>query len=286
MDPTRGGRHFTKWVKKKKIDALKRCGIAPYKYSNNKAKNDMLRHLADTDLPLNGGQVLKMLQDRSICYAGANSKQQMAYVLLRNMTTVGELPVLYVQVEPVFKVTGPNRDELAKETLRTARAKSFGVHRVPYAYRYNNDLKSLWKPRREAWDDALKTLGEARGLQLFMEWLTEQYVQACNNVLLYNPKQAKACPSDLKVQIDMKQSEAEKLAPKMFAKYWNDAVQQSHPAAVISGEPEQKEWGWAMDLLKQVRSQVSVGVRCAFDNTIYALLCHHIHMHTGLPTSF
>lgn len=193
-----------------------------------------------------------MLEEGSICYAGANSKQQMAYVLLRNMTTVGKLPVLYVNAEPVLKVTGPERDELAKETLSAVKTKSLGIHCVPWAYQHNNELRELWKPRREAWNDAVQTLGTGTGLQLFMEWLSEQYVQACNTVLLYNPKEAKTCPWDLKVKIDIKQSEAEKLAPKMFAKYWNDAVKRAHPTAVISGEPKKNEWMWAMDLLKQV----------------------------------
>ena len=252
MDPARGGRHFTKWVKQVKINALKQCGIAPSRYTNNTAKNGILKHLANTDLPLNAGEVLKRLEDNDICYAGASSRQQLAYVLLRNITTVGILPVLYVKDEPVLTVTGPNRDELGKHCLSVATSKSFGKHCVPFAYQHNSDLKKLWQPRREAWDDAIQTLRTDTGLQLFVEWLVDQYVKACNVTLLYNPKQAKTRPWDLKVKIDGKQSAAEKLAPTMFAKYWNVAVKRIHPNAIISGEPKKDEWMWAIDLLKQV----------------------------------
>jgi hypothetical protein len=194
-----------------------------------------------------------MLKAGAICYAGANSIQQLAYVLLRNMTTVGVLPVLYVNAEPVFTVTGPDRKELA-QTLSVLQTKSFGKHCIPFAYQQSSDLLTLWTARREAWDDALQTLGTPKGLQLFMEWLSSEYVKACNTVLLYNPKDAKTSPWDLQVKIDERQSEVEKedRVSKMFAKYWNDAVKQVHPSAVISGEPKRNEWMWALDLLKQV----------------------------------
>ena len=146
-DPTRGNEHYTKWRAKKKKKAITQCGLSASKYTNNAGRNEILGHLAATDLPLNAGEVLRKLQSENILFAGASSRQQLAYILLRNMTPAGGLPVLYVQSEPVLRVTGPTREMLAVEARKVSATHVFDVEVVPCAYKLESTLL-LWKARR------------------------------------------------------------------------------------------------------------------------------------------
>ena len=115
MDPSCGNEHYSKWRAKKLKLAICKCGLAPSKYGNKTANHDILRHLSQTELPLDPGEVLRTLDRENILYAGASSKQQRAYyVLLRETTPAGNLPILYVKSEPILVVKGPGRHSLAQ----------------------------------------------------------------------------------------------------------------------------------------------------------------------------
>merc|ERR1739848_471449 len=96
----------------------------------------MLRHLSKSDLPLDAGDVLRELKLQNICYAGANSRQKMAYVLLREISGAGSppLPVLYVNTKPVLKVKGPDRQTIVDETIKALKIHEFPPDEVPWVY--------------------------------------------------------------------------------------------------------------------------------------------------------
>lgn len=108
---------------------------------------------------------------------------------------------------------------------------------------FNEVIQHLWKPTREAWDDFIRTIGTDRGMQLFLEDLSDLYVKACNVVLLYNPKKAASQPSNLQVEIDEKQYEIDvKHAAKLFKTRWIEVVTSAHPRAVITDELGKKDY--------------------------------------------
>ena len=174
-DPRHGNAHYTKWRAGKKKLAIKKCGLSHSEYGNNSDRNEILRHLAATDLPLDAGAVLRTLRSKNILHAGASSRQHLAYVLLRNMTPIGGLAVLYVQREPALRVKGPTREMLVNEALQVFETHIFGIDCVPCAYKFDESALSLWKPRRSAWPTVVATLGTDKGMQKFMDWLVKRY---------------------------------------------------------------------------------------------------------------
>ena len=130
MDPARGNRHFTKWIKDKQRKAIRTCGLSLSNYTNKSKRTEILTHLASTELPINPGAVMSELHRLSINYAGASSRQQFAYVLLREITTAGELPVLYV-TRAAIVVTAPTRDNLATVARDVLKTHIFDSHHVP-----------------------------------------------------------------------------------------------------------------------------------------------------------
>ena len=140
---------FLKWNAKRRKQCITACGLASSKYSNKRSQNEILTHLASADLPLDAGKVLSELKRLDIVYAGASNIKQMAYVLLQHITTSGVLPKLYVCEDPVLTIVGPERSTLAQEAKKVITTHTFGSHCIPYAYRFNEVIQHLWKPRRE-----------------------------------------------------------------------------------------------------------------------------------------
>ena len=89
QNPPSGPSPYLDWVSARKNKAITTCGIAASHHKGKAKQNEMLRHLTAADLPINPGKVLSELKRLSIVYAGANSRQKMAYVLLRNITPAG-----------------------------------------------------------------------------------------------------------------------------------------------------------------------------------------------------
>ena len=93
----------------------------------------------------------------------------------------------------------------------------------------------------------METLGSEGGLQLFMDSLSERYVQQFNIVRKYNPL---ADLSAVRLLVDTEMRKVEKDVTKnCFKLSWNDAVK-SNPAAMIDGEMKLGEWRWVFGPMK------------------------------------
>lgn len=89
QNPPSGPMPYVGWLAKRKTKAISSCGIAASHHKGKTKQNEILRHLTAADLPLDPGKVLSELKRLNILYAGANSRQKMAYVLLRSITPAG-----------------------------------------------------------------------------------------------------------------------------------------------------------------------------------------------------
>ena len=89
QNPPSGPSPYLGWLSARKTKAITTCGIAASHHRGKAKQNEILRHLTATDLPIDPGKVLSELNRLDILYAGANSRQKMAYVLLRNITPAG-----------------------------------------------------------------------------------------------------------------------------------------------------------------------------------------------------
>ena len=138
--------HFTKWTADVKKRAIRSCVLGLSEYGNNTKRDNILEHLSHSELPLYPGKVLATLNDAGFLHAGARSRQQHAYILLRNITPLGPLPVLYVKEESVLHITGPGRELLAtvaREVLDTHLILDYS----PHFYRFDTSKKRLWQAR-------------------------------------------------------------------------------------------------------------------------------------------
>ena len=140
MDESRGNLHFSKWRAKRKDHAIKLCGLTKH-YKNNKQRDWILGHLATTNLPLLGREVLRELDERNIVHSHESSRQQKALLLLKHMTEGLEAPS---PPGPVLIVKAPGRKELATMAREVVRTHTFGEHCVPYAYKFNASINHLW----------------------------------------------------------------------------------------------------------------------------------------------
>ena len=49
MNPERGNRHFTKWIKDKQVKAIRTCGLSLSNYTNKSKRTEILSHLTTLD---------------------------------------------------------------------------------------------------------------------------------------------------------------------------------------------------------------------------------------------
>ena len=145
--------HFTKWTAAVKKKAIRQCGIGLAEYGNNTKRDEILQHLASTELPLNAGRVLATLNAAGFLHAGARSRQQYAYILLRNITPAGPLPVLYVKAESLLHITGPGRELLVKKAHDVLDSHLFLEDMPlddlrPHTYRFEPSRQQLFDSRR------------------------------------------------------------------------------------------------------------------------------------------
>ena len=104
-------------------------------------------------LGLTRAQFLLTLNVAGFLHAGARSRQQLAYVLLRNITLVGPLPVLYVQQESLLHITGPTRALLAQKADDVLNDHLFLEDTPiedlrPHTYRFEKSRQQLFDSRR------------------------------------------------------------------------------------------------------------------------------------------
>lgn len=83
--------------------------------------------------------------------------------------------------------------------------------------------------------------------------------------MMYNP--GKKC-QDLTVEIDEDMSKVEdEHAPQLFKAAWNDAVNETFPTAVISGEVVMDEWRWVIaHMVVATRHAFSCSIRLQFND--------------------
>ena len=90
QNPESGPLPYASWTTTMQKTIITKCGIAASHHKGKRKQKEMLRHLSESDLPLDAGEVLRQLKLQNICYAGANSRQKMAYVLLREISGAGQ----------------------------------------------------------------------------------------------------------------------------------------------------------------------------------------------------
>lgn len=191
----RGIRHFSKWSEKEKKGAIQRCGLASSKFSNAEERNKILKHLSQTELPVEHLAVLCMIKDLGLPPSGASSRQQFSFYLLSFLCE--DLPFPPWTPEPLVKIVVPERKRILFLGTTVVQRRMFDSSEVPHAY-----LKqlALWSTRREAWDAIMAEWDSAESpFGNFMVAVCSKYVDVLNKVLAFNPRST--C-EDLRVEMD------------------------------------------------------------------------------------
>ena len=142
-----GRKHFTKWNEKEKKRAIQMCGLASSKYKNAQERNAILQHLSETELPIDPGEVQRLIRGLGLPPSGSSSLQQFAFFLLSFMSE--SLPFPPWKPKPVMEIVMPTPELLAKAADATIKRELGDEDDCPHAHlKAGDDGARLWQFRR------------------------------------------------------------------------------------------------------------------------------------------
>ena len=123
------------------------CGLASSKYKNARERNAILQHLSETELPIDPGEVQRLIRGLGLAPSGSSSLQQFAFFLLSFMSE--SLPFPPWKPKPVMEIVMPTPELLAKAADTTIKRELGDDDDCPYAYlKAGDDGARLWQFRR------------------------------------------------------------------------------------------------------------------------------------------